>query len=380
MRILFFSPYFYPYTSGVTTYPFKILSHLAKTNQITVLTFRHRSDLPDRERMSGLNIVRMPFNFKISKGFVSLQSLAYFIDYLKKSDLIILNIPNFEGLFLAFLAKLSGKKIVSIFHCQVFLGKGLSVKIINFFLNLSVFFQLALSRKIIAYTRDYVDSLSIGKIFKNKIDVVLPPIEKLEVDNKKLSDFSVLKGSKIWVGYAGRIAREKGLEYLIEAVNKLKDKNIVLTFAGPYGKDVAGEGSYYLEIKKLLTEYRLPHHFFGNLTTGNLGAFYKSIAVLVLASINQTEAFGMVQADAMLLNTPVIAANLPGVRIPVRLTGMGEIVEPKNEIQLSHMLKRVLANKKKYTNKELNTKAQHIFNIQKTYQFYDNLIATPAIS
>ena len=50
-----------------------------------------------------------------------------------------------------------------------------------------------------------------------------------------------------------------------------------------------------------------------------MSSFYKSIDLLVLPSINQTEAFGMVQAEAI-AGTPVIAGNLPGVRIPIKLT------------------------------------------------------------
>ena len=47
--------------------------------------------------------------------------------------------------------------------------------------------------------------------------------------------------------------------------------------------------------------------------------------VLVLPSINSTESFGLVQVEAMLRGVPVVASDLPGVRQPVRMTGMGEI-------------------------------------------------------
>lgn len=376
MRILFFSSYFYPYTSGVTTYPLKILSNLAKSNKVTALTFIHGKNLPDKEKIKGVEIVRMPSIFKISKGFISPQSLSFFFGFAKKSDLIILNVPNFEGLPLAIIGKLLGKKIITIFHCEVNLGSDLKSRIINFFLNSSVYLQLLFSNIIVAYTEDYIDHLSIGKIFRNKIKVVLPPVENLSISGKKINELRKLKGKKIWIGYAGRISQEKGLEHLVMAIQNSESRiqNLELVFAGPYGKTVAGENNYYLRIKNLLEQKKIRYHFFGNLSSGNLGAFYKMIDLLTLPSTNKTEAFGMVQAEAMLLGTPVIASNLPGVRVPIQLTKMGEIVEPKNVNQLSQAIEKVLKNKSKYSNEDLVKKAQKIFNIQKTYKFYDELL------
>ena len=124
----------------------------------------------------------------------------------------------------------------------------------------------------------------------------------------------------------------------------------------------------------LLNSYQIKHLFLGSLSNKQLKAFYKSIDVLVLPSINQTEAFGMVQAEAMLSGTPVISSNLPGVRMPIKLTNMGIVVEPKDIKQLSNAISEVLKNKNKYSNDDLIKKAKKIFDIEKTYQFYDQLL------
>ena len=202
----------------------------------------------------------------------------------------------------------------------------------------------------------------------------MPPIEKSVADKNFLNKLLGLKKNNIWIGYAGRISSEKGLEYLIDACRDGACPVSTLVFAGPYGKDIAGENNYYNKIIDLLRKYNIKHMFLGNLTGKQLSAFYRSIDVLVLPSVNQTEAFGMVQAEAMISGTPVIASNLPGVRISIRLTKMGIIVEPKNVTQLSQAIGNILKNKNKFTNKELVKNAQNIFDIKKVYKFYDNLI------
>jgi len=291
------------------------------------------------------------------------------------ADIVILNQPNFEGLFLALLGKLFHKKIISIFHCQVFLEGNFLIKIINFVLNTSIKLQLYLSDKIVVYTKDYINSLPNLKPFRKKTVFTFPPIDRLKVDKNYFSKLKKIKKTDIWIGYSGRVASEKGIEYLVQSINRLDiKKNIRLILAGPYGKEVVGENIYYEKIVKVLKKYKIKNIFLGNLTSKQLGAFYKSIDVLVLPSINQTEAFGIVQVEAMIAGTPVITSNLPGVRMPIKLTKMGIIVEPKNIDQLSQAIRDVLKNKNKFVNDKLIKNAQEIFNIKETYKVYDKLL------
>ncbi|MCI0528881.1 MAG: glycosyltransferase [Nitrospira sp.] len=79
-----------------------------------------------------------------------------------------------------------------------------------------------------------------------------------------------------------------------------------------------------------------------------MGTFYSLIDVLVLPSVNSTEAFGMVQAEAMKMGVPVVATELPGVSVPIKVTGMGEIVPIKDVHALSRAIGKVLASGKRY--------------------------------
>ncbi|MGB9883271.1 MAG: glycosyltransferase family 4 protein [Microgenomates group bacterium] len=378
MKILFFSSYFYPYTSGLTTYPWKILNHLAKKNEITVLTFNHQKNKFKKLKIKNLNlkIFYLPYFFRFYKGFISPQSLIYFLKEIKNNQLIILNLPGVESLPLMILSKIFKKKTISLLHCFLSGGKNFFEKIILFIANQIVYLQLLLSDKVITYTKRYIENFLIYKIIKDKTDFQLPPILKVKENKKYLSFLKKLKTNKTVIGYAGRISSEKGLEYLINSLTRYTPSNASykILFAGPYGRNVAGEKNYFLKIKKLLDEKKIDYRFLGNLDLKKLFAFYKAIDVLVLPSVNSTEAFGMVQAEAMISGTPVVATNLPGVNVPIRLTKMGKIVEPKNESQLSQAIFEIIKNREKYTNAKLIKNAQKIFDIKKVYQFWDKII------
>ncbi|MCL4374279.1 glycosyltransferase family 4 protein [Patescibacteria group bacterium] len=379
MKILFFSSYYYPYTSGITTYPDRLLSHLARHHDITVLTFPHQRHLPATERRRGVTIVRMPYWLKISKGYVSPQALAYFFRFSRSSDLVILNIPNGEGLFLACCARLFGKKTVALFHCLVSPGQSWIFRIATAFLNAMTFFQLWLSQLIVGYTADYVNHSWVGRRFPTKIRTVFPPVSTAAPRSRA----GKRHPDRITIGYAGRIAREKGIEYLIEAIRLVKQvttRPVTLELAGPYAGAVSGEMDYYRKIVNLLAKQRLDYRFLGNLSDKKLGAFYRSIDLLVLPSVNGTEAFGMVQVEAMLQGTPVVATDLAGVRVPISLTKMGIVVPPQNPEALAEAITTVIDKRKRYTNQRLITKARSIFNSDKTYRFYHRLLKTFSVN
>jgi glycosyltransferase involved in cell wall biosynthesis len=67
-----------------------------------------------------------------------------------------------------------------------------------------------------------------------------------------------------------------------------------------------------------------------------------------LPSTNSTESFGIVQVESMASGTPVVASNIPGVREPVRLTGMGQTVPPADGCALAEAINEVLDHPDRY--------------------------------
>ncbi len=374
MKILFYSSYFYPYISGLTTNTLQLLKKLSSKHQIKILTFAHTEKLKSQEKLGKLKIIRMPFKFKVSKGFISPQSLFIYWQNLKKTDLVFVNLPNAEALPLVILAKLTRKKIVVLYSCRVILGGSWREKLIEAVLNLAVNIQVYLADKVVFLTKDYCHSLHL-KLAEKKLAFSLPMIAEESVNVNYLDNLLSEKQNRLWVGFVGRTSREKGLEHLVNALAKLKtSKHISLILAGPYGDQVVGENAYYQQLIDLLKEKNIDYKFLGVLSGGKLAAFYKAIDVLVLPSINQTEAFGIVQAEAMLAGTAVIASNLPGVRVPIRLTKMGKLVPPANEDKLAAALCEVLKNKDQFNNNRLMKRAHEVFNQEKVVKFWNELL------
>ena len=99
-----------------------------------------------------------------------------------------------------------------------------------------------------------------------------------------------------------------------------------------------GDGELKEQFRLQASGFRLQDHvrFVGHVSDEELPYYYNLADVLVLPSINQGEAFGMVLLEAMASGIPVIGSNLPGVRTVARDGGL--TVEPNNTIDLSEAI------------------------------------------
>jgi glycosyltransferase involved in cell wall biosynthesis len=76
----------------------------------------------------------------------------------------------------------------------------------------------------------------------------------------------------------------------------------------------------------------------------------------------------------MLLGTPVIASDLPGVRVPVQTTGMGLLFPPGDDSRLTGSLSEVINHRQRYTTQLQLNSAREAFDPQKTFAIYDQII------
>lgn len=100
------------------------------------------------------------------------------------------------------------------------------------------------------------------------------------------------------------------------------------------------------KLAPLLKKHKERIHLPGTVAYDELASFYSACDVLVLPSIDRLEAFGIVQVEAMLCQTPVIATNLPGVRVPVQKTDGGSIIALRDAEAIARAATAIIKSKK----------------------------------
>ena len=379
MKLLFSISYYSPYVSGLTLYVKRLAEELEKKDfQISVISNRYKPGLKSEEKINGVRVIRAKPILAISKGFLSLDFVSKSVREVKLSDTVIVNLPQFEGFIPAIIGKLTGKKVFAIYHCEVKLPSG----IINYFLenclNFANSLSLFLADAIITYTRDFAGNSRTLRVFDKKVKTIYPPIYRPVVDKRvqKIIREKIGKKSFLTIGVAARLAAEKGIEYLLEAIPILKkefriqNSEFRILIAG--SMDPVGEEKYKEKIMQLVEKYKNYLVFLRELKEEEMGAYYSLLDVLVLPSVNSTEAFGMVQVEAMMCGVPVIATNLPGVRVPVGRTGMGLVVPARDSGELASAIYEVINNREKYLKESKIIERE--FSINKTIKFYENLL------
>ncbi|MBI4079389.1 MAG: glycosyltransferase family 4 protein [Candidatus Levybacteria bacterium] len=374
MTILFTTTYYTPYVSGLTILVKRLAEAFAKDHSVCVLTTQFEKALKTGEEMSNVLVVRIPYLFRVNKGFFMPSYFSEVWKRIAKAEAIVINMPQFEGVIPAIIGRIYRKKVICIYNCEVALPKGLANHLIEFFLHMSHFFTLSLANTIVTYTKDYGNHTLLLPFFKKKLHYIYPPIPVPNVNKHAKEELRAkIPKRKYYIGVAARIAAEKGMEYLFEAIPILKRKlksSFAILIAGP--KKPVGEKAYLQKLQPLLTQYKAEIIFLGTISQEEMGAFYSLLDVLVLPSVNKTEAFGMVQVEAMLCGVPVIASDLPGVRIPIQKTGMGELAKPNDSIGLAKKITTVLFNKKLYQKKKAVIKKE--FSVDHSLNAYEAIV------
>ena len=413
MKILFILTYYRPHVSGLTIYVERLAKALAERGHtVTVLTSHYTQDLPNEEQMDGVRVVRAPVAFRFNKGVVMLTFPAIAWREIRRHEVVSIHLPQVEAALSAFLARLAGRKPLITYHCDLQMPPVWYGKIID---RLTFWDNLVagkLADTIVAYTRDFAEHspflsrfLGAGEagepmrggggaeeqgsqganeriisspphlLASSKVRVILPPVV---IPDPTPAGVAALRerigwheGQKV-IGFAARFAHEKGADYLINAIPQILTAfpDIRILFAGPYGNAVIGE-TIWDTLQPLIKKYEPYLTFLGTLNAAQMADFYAVCDVITVASINNTESFGLVQVEAFMCGTPVVATNLPGVRQPVTMTGMGEIVPIADAVGLAQGMIKVLRDPGAY--RKPRGEIMQTFELARTVDAYEKL-------
>ena len=364
MKILIALTYYSPYISGLTIYAERIARAWAdRGHDVTVLTSHHDSSLPKEETLDSVRVIRAPILMRISKGAVMPAFWAKAAQLAKEADVVNIHLPQFDAGWVALQARRHHKFTVLTYHCDLQMPAGL----INQVANKAVLWMNDLAGKkcdaIVAYTEDYAAYSFFLPRFADKAHIIQPPVELPQVSAEEVKAFQLLhnpEGKNPVIGMACRFAADKGVEILLDALPRILEAfpDACVHFAGPYD-NVLGERAYYERLKPRLDEQISDGHwrFLGSLSPIDMAKFYQSIDLLTMPSLNRTDAFGLVQIEAMMNGKPSVASNLPGIRVPVNRHEMGRIAAIGDAADLAEKIIAVLSEKQDYSEKKDPIKA-----------------------
>jgi glycosyltransferase involved in cell wall biosynthesis len=343
--------YYTPHCSGVTIYAERLARHLtARGHHVTILASQHDPAYPRDQTVDGVRIVRVPSVLAVSRGVVMPAFLPTAAALIRAHDVVHMHLPVLEAAGIAAIARGLRKRLVLTHHTDLTLNTGRFNQVAARAVFASGIAAGKLAHQVVTYTHDRAAVSPTVTRLKRNASVIYPPVE---IDPPSAEGIAALKakydlnGGPI-VGFAGRFAEEKGCDDLLRTIPAVQRAfpGATYAFAGEYRK-VVGE-TFFERTQPLLSRHEQHVRMLGVLRDQELSDFYAACDVLVLPSVNFTETFGLVQVEAMLCGTPVVASDLPGVREAVRVTGMGRISPPRNPEALAETIIDVIRNRACY--------------------------------
>lgn len=229
------------------------------------------------------------------------------------------------------------------------------------------------ANKILVPAPNLLESSKYLKPYKDKC-VVVPlgiDLSKFGHQSKKV-DLGISPNEKI-VLFVGRLTYYKGLEYLLEAMREVKAKLLII-----------GDGKLRQQLEKKAKSLKVEEKvvFLGRVSDEELKYCYQICDVFVLPSVEPTEAFGLVQLEAMAYGKPVVNTNLPtGVPFVSKHGETGLTVPPRDSKALAQAINKILNDKElaKKFSENARKRVQEFSKekmLQRIYEIYCELMDT----
>jgi glycosyltransferase involved in cell wall biosynthesis len=327
------SKFYKPFCGGIESVVADIAegSHFCNTSVIAA----DQAGLPAREIINAVRVVRSKEYFNIAK--VSIAP-GYISDVFRECNGQILHVhlPNPLATVALMLARVCGKnvsKLIVHWHSDVVKQKFLKI--------LFWPFEAWLLRKakiIVVTSQRYLESSESLSQFVDKCVVVPIGISSIAggINLELVRDLRHKYSGKKIIFSLGRHVYYKGFEDLIEAAKYVSDAVFVIGGSGPDTE------KYRMQIAKGGLDGKV--YLVGRVPDRDLPSYYAAADVFCLPSNEKSEAFGVVQLEAMSIGTPVVSANIIGSGVPWVNTHMesGLVYDVNNVQSLAQSLNLII--------------------------------------
>lgn len=304
MRILHLSKYYHPFRGGIE----KVIKELSEASialghEVTVICSSQDYSRHE-ETINGVHVIRWPRLFSLFSQPVTPTVFTELKNFVDNYDVIQLHTPN--PLMEFALLKLELKKpLIVTYHCEV-----LRKTPLNGFYEKVAQDVLKRAETVVVATQEHVKYSKFLNAVSEKCVTIPFGIQErwsrrsLEM-NDRLKDIKS-KYPRYFL-FIGRMVTYKGVNILLEAMKSV-DAQLLLIGKGPRLK----------QWKNLKEDFKLENRvtFLDQVEADlDFAAYIYGADALVLPSINEAEAFGLVLLEAMSCGKPVITTDLKsGVR------------------------------------------------------------------
>jgi len=329
LKILQVGKYYPPHMGGIETHLQALCGEIRKHVDLRVLVSSDNAQHSD-EVLEGVRISRLPTRLTIA----STPLCPAMVGAIRRSasDIIHLHLPN-PGAVLAYLASRPPGRLVITYHSDT-----VRQKVLGTLFDPYLHMALRRSAAIIATSPQYRRTSPVLARYLDRCQVIpygiaLEQFERAEVN--EVREIRQRYGERLILS-VGRLVYYKGFEYLVRAMQNTRGKLVII-----------GDGPLRGKLQALAAELGVADKvvFAGEIQNERVTPYYHAADVFALASIARSEAFGIVQIEAMAAGLPVVNTRLDsGVPFVSLHDQTGLTVPPADPEALAQALNTILDN------------------------------------
>lgn len=325
MKILQIGKFYPPHRGGIENHLQILCRQLSRSVDLQVIV-SSSNGRSVREAPDGFPVTRLRTAFQLAGAPVCLEMAAKVRQ--SRADIVHIHLPNPTAI-LAFFGSGHRGRLVMTYHSDVVRQRVLGT-LFQPILN----HAMRRSDAVIAASPNYLESSPVLTRFRERCEVI-PfgiPLESFEhYDRRKAEEIRLRYGPHILLA-VGRLVYYKGFEFLIRAMSQMKAHLLLL-----------GEGPLRPALQRLVQRQGLEHRVTILGDIDDLIPYYRAADVFVLPSISRSEAFGIVQLEAMACRKPVVNTKLnSGVPFVSQDGVSGYTVPPRDSAALAAAINRLL--------------------------------------
>lgn len=365
MRILQIGKYYSPHKGGMETHLKALCGELQRSVDLKVIVGNGSRPTTD-DLDSGVRVTRVKTMFNLAAAPICPEMIRKIRE--DTAELIHLHLPNPPAV-LAYLASGHKGRLIITYHSDI-----IRQKMLGHAFEPVLRYALNRSAAIIATSPDYVAASPVLSTYGDRCRIIPLGIavEQYEhCDHAAVARIRERYGPRIVVG-VGRLVYYKGFEYLIRAMAQVRGRLLIV-----------GDGPLRARLEREARE----HHVEGRVEIlggmEDVRPYYHAADVFVLPSVARSEAFGIVQLEAMACGKPVVNTRLASGVPFVSLDGVtGLTVPPASPEALANAINLLLDDPERRGRygEAARTRVQQEFSLElmteRTLQLYREVLET----